>query len=84
MAIVDIYLDLEKNYINLINDIYKIIIIFIIFQILVHYSGNSKNLINSALSGSILNDDFMLLLIYIIIGISAYYLVFDKILSINN
>lgn len=84
MAIINIHLDLENNYINLINDIYKTIIILIVFQILVYYGRNSKNLLNSALSGNILNDDFMILLIYIIIGISAFYLIFDKILSITK
>ena len=83
MSIFNINLDLEENYIHLIKDLYKIIIILIIFQILIYYSNSQKNILNSALMGSILNDDFMTLLIYIIIGISGYYLVFDKIISIN-
>ena len=83
MAIVNIYLDLDKNYINLINDIYKTLVILIIFQLLVSNSMNSKNIINSALSGNILNDDFMLLLIYLLIGITAYYLIFDKLIYIS-
>lgn len=83
MSIFNINLDLEENYIHLIKDLYKIIIILIIFQILIYYSNSQKNIINTALMGSILNDDFMTLLIYIIIGISGYYLVFDKIISIN-
>jgi len=82
MAIVNINLDLDKNYINLLNDIYRAIIILVIFQILVSNSNNSKNILNTALSGNIMNDDFMILLIYIIIGIGAYYLVFDKLLNI--
>jgi hypothetical protein len=83
MAIFNIYLDLDKDYINLIKDIYKILVILIIFQVLIFYSGASKNIINSALTGSLLNDEFMSLLIFIIIGISSYYLVFDKVISIN-
>jgi hypothetical protein len=83
MAIVNIYLDLDQNYIKLINDIYKTIVILVIFQLLVYYGGNQKNILNSAFNGFILNDDFMLILIYIIIGISAYYLVFDKLLNIS-
>lgn len=83
MAIYNIYLDLDKDYINLIKDLYKVIIILVIFQGLVHYSGAQKNILNSALSGSLMNDEFMTLLIFILIGISAYYLVFDKILNIN-
>ena len=83
MAIFNIYLYLDKDYINLIKDIYKILVILIIFQVLIFYSGASKNIINSALTGSLLNDEFMSLLIFIIIGISSYYLVFDKVISIN-
>jgi len=83
MAIINLYLDFDKDYINLINDIYKIIVILIVFQILMHYSNVSKNILNSALTGSLLNDEFMTLLIFIIIGISSYYLIFDKVLSIN-
>jgi hypothetical protein len=83
MAIINLYLDFDKDYINLINDIYKIIVVLIVFQILMHYSNVPKNILNSALTGSLLNDEFMTLLIFIIIGISSYYLIFDKVLSIN-
>lgn len=83
MAIYNIYLDLDKNYINLINDLYKAIIILITFQTLIHYSNSQKNFLNSALSGSLLNDDFMTLLIFILIGIMTYYLIFDKILNFS-
>lgn len=83
MAIFNLYLDFDKDYINLINDIYKIIVVLVVFQILMHYSNVPKNILNSALTGSLLNDEFMTLLIFIIIGISSYYLIFDKVLSIN-
>lgn len=83
MAIFNLYLDFDKDYINLINDIYKIIVILVVFQILMHYSNVPKNILNSALTGSLLNDEFMTLLIFIIIGITSYYLIFDKLLSIN-
>lgn len=84
MAIFNFYLDLDKDYINLINDIYKILVILIIFQIIVHYSDCQKNIINSALTGKILNDEFMELLIYIMISISGYYLIFKNLFSITN
>jgi hypothetical protein len=67
MAIFNINLDLDKDYISLIKDIYKILIILIIFQALLYYSESPKNIINSALTGFLLNDDFMTLLIFIII-----------------
>jgi hypothetical protein len=83
MAIFNIYLDLDKDYIKLINDVYKVIVILIVFQVILYYSNCNKNIINSALTGTLLNDDFMTLLIYILLSISSYYLVFDKILNIN-
>jgi hypothetical protein len=83
MAIYNIYIDLDKDYINLIKDLYKIIVVLIIFQILVYYSKVQKNFLNSALTGTLLNDEFMTLLIFILLGVSSYYLIFDKILTIN-
>jgi len=69
MAIINLYLDFDKDYINLINDIYKIIVVLVVFQVLMHYSNVPKNILNSALTGALLNDEFMSLLIFIIIGI---------------
>jgi uncharacterized membrane protein YesL len=83
MAIYNIYLDLENDYINLIKDCYKIIVVLVVFQALVHYSGAQKNILNTALTGSLLNDEFITLLFFVLIGVSAYYLVFDKLLNIN-
>jgi len=79
MAILDIYLDIDNEYINLIKDLYKILVIFIIFQLLV-FSYGQKNIINLALNGNFLNDDFMTLLIIVIIAISSYYLIFNKLI----
>ena len=83
MAILDIHLDIDNEYINLIKDIYKVLVILIIFQLLVYFSNSQKNIVNSALTGFLLNDDFMTLLIFIVIGISSYYLIFDKLISFN-
>ena len=83
MAIFNINLDLDKDYIALIKDIYKVLVILIIFQTLIYYSDSSKNIISNALTGFIMNDDFMTLLIFAIIGICGYYLVFDKIVNFN-
>jgi hypothetical protein len=83
MAIYNFYLDLENEYINLIKDSYKVVIILVVFQTLVHYSGAQKNILNSALTGNLLNDEFITLLFFVLIAMSSYYLIFDKILSIN-
>ena len=84
MAIFNIYLDLDKEYIYLIKDVYKTLCILIVFQIMMHYSSLNKNFLNQALTGKVLNDDFMELLFFIILGFAAYHLVFDKILHIHH
>jgi len=83
MAIIDLYLGIDAEYIKLLQDLYKALVILIIFQILVFNLGAQKNIINSALTGSIMNDEFMTLLLCVIISIGGYYLVFDKLLSIS-
>ena len=83
MALFDIYLDLNKDYKDLINDLYKILIIFILFHLMISHSGNSKNFIINGLMGNGFNNDFMYLCIFIILSIMGYYLVFDKIISFN-
>jgi hypothetical protein len=83
MSIFNIHLDLDNDYIKLIQDVYKILIILVIFQILVFYSDPSKNILTNALTSGLLNDDFMTLLIFIIMGYASYYLIFDKIISFH-
>lgn len=82
MAILNIYLDIDEEYINLIKDIYKVLVILVVFQILVSFS-TQKNIVNNALTGCLLNDDFMILLIFAIISMSTYYLIFDRLLRIE-
>lgn len=81
MAIFNIYLDFENEYINLIKDVYKILVVLIVFQILVYISNPNKLIISNALTGGLLNDEYMTLIIFIIMGISSFYLIFDKIIS---
>ena len=83
MAIFNFYLDLDKEYVSLIKDIYKVVVILIVFQIILSFSNSDVNIINKALIGSILNDNFMILLTYVVLSISSYYLIFEKLISIN-
>ena len=84
MAIFNIYLDLDKEYTYLIHDVYKALCVIVVFQILVHYSSAQKNFLTAALTGKILNDDFIGLLFFIILGFSAYHLVFDKVVHFHH
>lgn len=83
MAIINLHLDLEENYINFLKDIYKLFTILIVIQIIFNSLDVKKDFLNSAMSGNILNDDIVILLFIIILGISSYYLIFNKILEIN-
>ena len=83
MAIFNLYLDVEKNYIQLANDIYKTLTILIVIQILYSLLAVNKDFLTQALGGNILNEEFMTLLLIIILGIFSYYFIFNKILEIN-
>ena len=83
MAIINLHLDLEENYINFLKDIYKLFTILIVIQIIFNSLEVKKDFLYNAMSGNILNDDIVVLLIIIILGISSYYLIFNKILEIN-
>ena len=83
MAIFNLHLDVDKNYTQFANDIYKTLTILIVIQLLFSLLYTNKESLTQAISGNILNEDFMTLLLIIILGISSYYLIFNKILEIN-
>ena len=83
MAIINLHLDLDDNYKNLIRDIYKLFTILIVIQIIFNLLNAEKDFLFKALSGDILNDEIVILLFIIILSISSYYLIFNKILEIN-
>ena len=83
MAIINLHLDIDENYKNFLKDIYKIFTIFIVIQIIFVFSNVKKDFIINSISGDILNDDFVAILFIVILGISSYYLIFNKILEIN-
>ena len=83
MAIINLHLDINENYKTYINDIYKLFTILIVIQILFNLLEINKDFFHNSLSGPILNDDLVTLLFVIILGISSYYLIFNKILEIN-
>ena len=83
MAIVNLHLDLEENYKNFLKDLYKIFVVLIVIQIILTNIDLNKDFLQKALFGEILNDEILILLLVIIISISAYYLIFNKLLEIN-
>lgn len=83
MAIVNLHLDLDENYKNFLKDLYKIFVVLIVIQIILTNMNLNKDFLQKALFGEILNDEILILLLVIIISISAYYLIFNKLLEIN-
>ena len=83
MAIVNLHLDLEENYKNFFFFFYKIFVVLIVIQIILTNMNLNKDFLQKALFGEILNDEILILLLVIIISISAYYLIFNKLLEIN-
>ena len=82
MALINIYLDLDSNYKKFLNDSYKIIVIMLVIQLMVHYSNDNKNLLTNALTGDLWNDNLFLIILYVLIGVCSYYFVFEKIFKI--
>jgi hypothetical protein len=81
MALFDIYLDVTDDYLKTIQDIYKFFVILLVFQVLVHYSFPNKNIFQTAITGAPANDEFMCLVLFILIGVAAFHLVAEKIIK---
>ena len=82
MALINLHLNIDDEYKKLLQDLYKLIVILCVFQAMIYYS-DSKNLLNHSLNGELLNDDLLVLIIYIMIALSSYYFIFEKILKIE-
>ena len=82
MALINLHLNIDDEYKKLLQDLYKLIVIVCVFQAMIYYS-DSKNLVNNSLNGELLNDDLLVLIIYIMIALSSYYFVFEKIFKIE-
>ncbi len=63
----------QKEYIGLIDDIARMVIIQFSIQLLLYATSPEENQFISA--------DFVLLLLYIILGVCLYWLVFKKLVS---
>jgi hypothetical protein len=82
MALINLHLNIDDEYKKLLQDLYKLIVILCVFQAMIYFS-DSKNLLNNSLNGELLNDDLLVLIIYIMIALSSYYFVFEKIFKIE-
>jgi hypothetical protein len=81
MALIDLYLD--DDYKELIQNIYKVLVILILFHLILSNSGCNKNTIMNGLMGKSMNDDFLGLCFIIILSIMGYYLVIERIIMLH-
>lgn len=79
MALITIDLNLNESQIEMIRDLFKYIVIFVIFHIL---SSLSKTK-NYGLGGELLNEQFLNFILMIFVSILGYYLVINELLSIQ-
>ena len=66
-----INLNINKEYIPMINDLYRMAIIQIVAQMLYYFTNPSKNYF--------MDEMFIQTLLYILVGIIAYWLIVKKI-----
>ena len=66
-----INLNINKEYIPMINDLYRMAIIQIVAQMLYYFTNPSKN--------HFMDEMFIQTLLYILVGIIAYWLIVKKI-----
>ena len=79
-SIITVNLDTDREYVQFVNDIYKWLVILLIFQALLVCSETTKENVSKGLFGKMWNDEYLSLVIYILIGFASYYLVFQKLL----
>jgi hypothetical protein len=81
MALYEIYLDVDPEYKETIQTIYKFLVIIIVFHLLMSLSYNGSKPILFGLTRELFNDDFMNLVFIGIISIIAYYFVSQKLVK---
>ena len=68
--------DLDYEYVDLLNDVIKYITVIIVIHVLLNYEYGKKMALK--LASGFFTDDFLNLLIFIILGLMAYNLVVRK------
>ena len=79
MPLLFIDLKILDNYKQFINDILKYLTVLVIFQYL--YVTNYK-LIKKPLNSKFLNDSFLYLIMFIVLGLMTYYLIIQQLIEI--
>lgn len=79
MPLLFVDLKILDNYKYFINDILKYLTILVVFQYL--YTSNHK-LIKNPFNSKFLNDSFLYLIMFIVLGLMTYYLIIQELIEI--
>jgi hypothetical protein len=83
MAVVNLNLDLDEKYKNYLKEMYKIVIILLVTQILFYFMNPDKNFLEKVISGGFINDELLILIIVILIALSTYHFIFEPLFIIE-
>ena len=81
MALIDVYL--EEDYKELIQNVYKVLVILILFHLMISNCGCNKNYIINGIMGKMMNDDFLGLCLLLLLSLMGYYMIFEKIIMFH-
>lgn len=81
MVLYRVELKMDEEYSEMIKNIYKFLVILIVFHLLVSYTYQGSKPILFGLSQEFMNDHVMNLIFIGMISIAFYYLVAEKILK---
>lgn len=70
--------ELDYEYVDLLNDVIKYITVLVIFHVLLNYEYGKKAAIK--LASGFFTDDFLNILIFLILGFMAYNLIIRKLI----
>lgn len=83
MALINIYLNSNEENLKFINDVYKILLIFIFLHILMYFSYKNNKITNFGFTGNLFNIEFVSFMFYVILSLLFYYLVGNELISFN-
>jgi hypothetical protein len=83
MAVINLNLDMNEEYKKYIKEMYKIIVVLVVTQIIFYCMKPDKNFLDQVISGGLINDELLILIIVILIALSTYHFIFEPLLIIN-
>ena len=83
MAVINLNLDMNEEYKKYIKEMYKIIVVLVVTQIIFYCMKTDKNFLDQVISGGLINDELLILIIVILIALSTYHFIFEPLLIIN-